>query len=235
MVDFIEKRQKVEFVLIVEKECTFDILCAIKFHIKHHCVIITGKGYPTIATRSVVRKLKDTLMVPVYGLSDLDRSGLEILCTYKFGSRNCAYDNLDLSVPSLIWLGVHPEDFIEEGGEIPTPNLSDADHEIIKRFLESLPVGIESKKILDMLNARICRDIHNKLHRDNIEAYIIEKIEENQEVEATEVGSKAGRGEGRGGISKGGGGRGRRRGGGSRNRGRGRGKGCKGRGKVRGR
>ena len=50
---------------------------------------------------------------------------------YKYGSKNCAFDNLCLSIPGLIWLGMHSKDFLETGKEPPTQNLSDVDCKII--------------------------------------------------------------------------------------------------------
>lgn len=131
LVDGIRKTGEIRFVLVVEKANVFNILKGIDFHTKQKCVVITGKGYPTVAVRATVRKLYDSIKVPVYALVDLDRDGLQIMCTYKYGSKNCAFDNLNLSVEDLIWLGMHPTHFLNDEDEPPTPSLSDSDYEII--------------------------------------------------------------------------------------------------------
>ena len=72
----LQVKGEIKFMLIVEKEFTFNILRVINFHNKHNCVVITGKEYPRITIRVVVPKLQDTFMVLIYGLIDLDRDGL---------------------------------------------------------------------------------------------------------------------------------------------------------------
>lgn len=74
-------------------------------------------------------------MVSVYSLLDLDSDGLQILCAYKFRSKNYAYNNLDLSVPDLVRLDVHLEGLFE-GDAILTLNISDANYKIIEIFLK---------------------------------------------------------------------------------------------------
>ncbi|RXN30886.1 meiotic recombination SPO11 [Labeo rohita] len=46
----------------------------------------TGKGVPDVNSRLMVRKLWDTLHVPVFALVDADPHGIEIMCIYKYGS-----------------------------------------------------------------------------------------------------------------------------------------------------
>ncbi|RXN05540.1 meiotic recombination SPO11 [Labeo rohita] len=45
-----------------------------------------GKGVPDVNSRLMVRKLWDTLHVPVFALVDADPHGIEIMCIYKYGS-----------------------------------------------------------------------------------------------------------------------------------------------------
>lgn len=43
---------------------------------------------------------------PLYGLMDFDPDGLDILSTYKHGSKALAHQSAELALPSIQWLGV---------------------------------------------------------------------------------------------------------------------------------
>uniref|UniRef100_A0A665VMH9 DNA topoisomerase (ATP-hydrolyzing) n=1 Tax=Echeneis naucrates TaxID=173247 RepID=A0A665VMH9_ECHNA len=76
-----------KFVLIVEKDATFQRLLDDNFCTKlFPCIIITGKGVPDVNSRLMVRKLWDTLHIPIFALVDADPHGIEIMCIYKYGS-----------------------------------------------------------------------------------------------------------------------------------------------------
>ncbi|XP_068609581.1 meiotic recombination protein SPO11 [Brachionichthys hirsutus] len=100
-----------KFVLIVEKDATFQRLLDEDFCSKlSPCIIITGKGVPDVNTRLMVRKLWDTLHVPVFALVDADPHGIEIMCIYKYGSVAMSFEAHSLTVPSVMWLGLLPSD-----------------------------------------------------------------------------------------------------------------------------
>ncbi|KAG0577631.1 hypothetical protein KC19_5G168500 [Ceratodon purpureus] len=99
-----------EFILLVEKETVFQRLTNDKFCAKNRCILLTGKGYPDVATRSFLRRLVDELHLPVYGLMDGDPYGLDILSIYRFGSLTMAYDAEVLAVPTIRWLGIFLSD-----------------------------------------------------------------------------------------------------------------------------
>ncbi|CAJ1084865.1 meiotic recombination protein SPO11 [Xyrichtys novacula] len=100
-----------KFVLIVEKDATFQRLLDDDFCTKlSPCIIITGKGMPDVNSRLMVRKLWDTLHVPVFALVDADPHGMEIMCVYKYGSVAMSFEAHSLTVPSVMWLGLLPSD-----------------------------------------------------------------------------------------------------------------------------
>uniref|UniRef100_A0A671L758 DNA topoisomerase (ATP-hydrolyzing) n=1 Tax=Sinocyclocheilus anshuiensis TaxID=1608454 RepID=A0A671L758_9TELE len=100
-----------KFILIVEKDATFQRLLSDDFCTRlSPCIIITGKGVPDVNSRLMVRKLGDTLHVPVFALVDADPYGIEIMCIYKYGSRAMAFEAHSLTVPSVLWLGLLPSD-----------------------------------------------------------------------------------------------------------------------------
>lgn len=51
--------------------------------------------------------------LPIFGLIDGDAYGIDILLTYKYGSLNSAYQNYQLIVPAIKWLGINSNDILE--------------------------------------------------------------------------------------------------------------------------
>nr|XP_013046104.1 meiotic recombination protein SPO11 isoform X2 [Anser cygnoides] len=100
-----------KFILIVEKDATFQRLLDDDFCIKlSPCIMITGRGIPDLNTRLLVRKLWDTFQIPVFTLMDADPHGVEIMCIYKYGSVSMSFEAHHLTVPSVKWLGLLPSD-----------------------------------------------------------------------------------------------------------------------------
>lgn len=75
------------FVLLVEKDAAFMRLAEDRFYNTYPCIIITAKGQPDVATRLFLKKLKQTLRIPVLALVDSDPYGLKILSVYMKGER----------------------------------------------------------------------------------------------------------------------------------------------------
>ncbi|KAI7872641.1 Spo11/DNA topoisomerase VI subunit A [Spinellus fusiger] len=100
-------------VIVVEKEATFRDLVSAKSNYDYlkTCILITGRGYPDLATRHMLRyistKYKD---MPILALVDSDPYGLEIFSVYKWGSWGQAYDTANLAVPGLQLLGLTYKD-----------------------------------------------------------------------------------------------------------------------------
>uniref|UniRef100_A0A8C7XBJ0 DNA topoisomerase (ATP-hydrolyzing) n=1 Tax=Oryzias sinensis TaxID=183150 RepID=A0A8C7XBJ0_9TELE len=100
-----------KFVMIVEKDATFQTLLNDDFCRKlSPCIMITGKGVPDVNSRLMVKKLWDTLQIPIFALVDADPHGFEIMCIYKYGSVAMSFEAHSLTVPSVMWLGLLPSD-----------------------------------------------------------------------------------------------------------------------------
>ncbi|KAM3871775.1 5-aminolevulinate synthase, non-specific, mitochondrial-like [Diretmus argenteus] len=99
-----------KFVMIVEKDATLQRLMDDDFCTKLSCIMITGKGIPDVNSRLMVRKLWDTLHIPIFALVDADPHGIEIMCIYKYGSVSMSFEAHSLTVPSVMWLGLLPSD-----------------------------------------------------------------------------------------------------------------------------
>lgn len=68
-----------QFILLVEKDAAFMRLAEDRFYHKYPCIIITGKGEADLATRMFLKRVRETLKIPVLGLFDSDAHGLKIL------------------------------------------------------------------------------------------------------------------------------------------------------------
>ncbi|KAG2032460.1 Spo11/DNA topoisomerase VI subunit A [Suillus americanus] len=102
----------ISWVLVVEKEAVFQTLCRFQFA-SHQSLpgpglIITGKGYPDVATRQLVKTLSDNLPahIPIVALVDGDAYGLDILSVYKYGSHSLRHENKKLAAQRIEWLGI---------------------------------------------------------------------------------------------------------------------------------
>ncbi|KAG7257038.1 hypothetical protein CRUP_014865 [Coryphaenoides rupestris] len=82
-----------KFVIVVEKDATFQRL---------------GKGFPDVNSRLMVRKLWDTLHIPIFALVDADphwhRDHVHLQV------RAMSFEAHNLTVPSVMWLGLLPSD-----------------------------------------------------------------------------------------------------------------------------
>ncbi|KAJ8033654.1 Meiotic recombination protein SPO11 [Holothuria leucospilota] len=124
-----------KFILVVEKDATFQKLLDEELPQKlYPCIIVTGKGYPDVHTRLMVRLLWDSLHIPVLGLVDADPHGLEILCVYKFGSKAMSHDSCHLTVPCIKWLGILPSDL--KRLRVPDEALLPLEHADLKKSKE---------------------------------------------------------------------------------------------------
>ncbi|KAF5348657.1 hypothetical protein D9758_006787 [Tetrapyrgos nigripes] len=107
---------EVKWVLIVEKDAVFQTLCHLKLtnhpRLSSRGLMITGKGYPDIATRHLVKTF-----VPILALVDSDPYGIDILSVYRFGSRALHHERERLAAERVEWLGVWPSELTRYGIE----------------------------------------------------------------------------------------------------------------------
>ncbi|KAF2170797.1 hypothetical protein M409DRAFT_63857 [Zasmidium cellare ATCC 36951] len=104
----------VKFILVIEKEATFRSIAASDFWdvIRSQGVVMTGKGYPDLSSRAMLRLLSTAspqngfASPPVYGLADFDPDGMAILSTYKYGSRALMHESEEHCVPQLQRIGL---------------------------------------------------------------------------------------------------------------------------------
>lgn len=81
--NIISIRAKAKFVLIVEKDSIFQKLLEENITDLLSCILITGKGYPDIGTRMLIKLLSEKLDIPIYIIVDADPFGMDIMCVYR--------------------------------------------------------------------------------------------------------------------------------------------------------
>ncbi|KAB5529027.1 Spo11/DNA topoisomerase VI subunit A [Coniochaeta sp. 2T2.1] len=106
---------QIEWVLVIEKEATFRTLAAAGYHTRSmagHGILVTGKGFPDLATRSFLNLLHSARPhLPMYALVDYDPDGLSIFRTYQRGSASLLHEE-DTVVPQLQWLGLRSDQIL---------------------------------------------------------------------------------------------------------------------------
>ncbi|SCZ88530.1 BZ3500_MvSof-1268-A1-R1_Chr2-1g04470 [Microbotryum saponariae] len=105
---------RIRWVLVVEKEAIFSALSSSSLlldSILGRGVLITGKGYPDMATRHLLKKLSvDMPHTPIMALVDADPHGIEILATYACGSRSLRHEKEELVIDRMEYIGVKHDD-----------------------------------------------------------------------------------------------------------------------------
>ncbi|XP_036360701.1 meiotic recombination protein SPO11-like isoform X2 [Octopus sinensis] len=114
----------------------------------------SGKGFPDINTRLLLKTLWNELRIPVFGLMDADAHGIEIMFVYKFGSKCLSSEVESLAVPTLKWLGLFPSDIkrlgIPENQLIPVTEADIAKAKSLKNrsFVKSNRLWLQELEIL---------------------------------------------------------------------------------------
>ncbi|ETN04477.1 hypothetical protein F442_14518 [Phytophthora nicotianae P10297] len=102
-----EMKSNATCILVIEKDGIFNRLREDKFFEIVPSILITGRGFPDLATRVFVSLLRNALEIPVLGLCDCNPFGLSIMLTYKLGSARMPLESLQYAV-DIKWVGVRP-------------------------------------------------------------------------------------------------------------------------------
>ena len=104
-------------ILVIEKEGIYLRLSQDKFFLQYYgCILVTGKGFPDLATRSWVQHLQQSLKLPVYGLCDCNPYGISVLQTFQYqglashraSTNNNKNNNTRNRHFDLKWMGLRP-------------------------------------------------------------------------------------------------------------------------------
>eukprot|EP00547_Thalassionema_nitzschioides_P002914 CAMPEP_0194199334 /NCGR_PEP_ID=MMETSP0156-20130528/395_1 /TAXON_ID=33649 /ORGANISM="Thalassionema nitzschioides, Strain L26-B" /LENGTH=349 /DNA_ID=CAMNT_0038924219 /DNA_START=108 /DNA_END=1157 /DNA_ORIENTATION=- len=103
-----EVRSNASCILVIEKEGIYNRLSEDRFFETVPCILVTGKGVPDLATRSLVWRLYQQFRLPVLGICDCNPYGIGVLFTYFRGSKRIGVDGEDRYSVPIEWLGLRP-------------------------------------------------------------------------------------------------------------------------------
>jgi meiotic recombination protein SPO11 len=126
-------------IMVVEKEGIYLRLSEDRFFDRVPCIIVTGKGFPDVATRAMVYVLHHTLSIPVFGVCDCNPFGVAVLQTYQQGGSNGRKEATDREIYDIpiYWLGLRPSHVEQVKGELP-PEVYQELTDLDKRKIEKL-------------------------------------------------------------------------------------------------
>ncbi|KAL5507149.1 SPO11 [Sanghuangporus vaninii] len=116
-----EIREDISWILVVEKDAIFQTLRGPSLTnnpaLSGPGILITGKGYPDLATRQLVKTFSDNMpeKTRILALVDADAYGLDIVSVYKYGSARMYHENDSLAAERLEWIGVSASEALGMG------------------------------------------------------------------------------------------------------------------------
>lgn len=133
-------------ILVVEKEGVYTRLSEDKFFLNYYpSILVTGKGFPDVATRRWVQRLQNLLQIPAFGLCDCNPYGVSVLHTYQYDDQQGGGGGRQTTASvgssrnrqrlQLQWIGLRPSQ-VEEM-DLP-PTVFQQVSELDKRQLKSL-------------------------------------------------------------------------------------------------
>ena len=142
---------KAKFILVIETAGMFQRLVKHGYWKKANCILVSMGGVPTRACRRFIRRLADSMKIPVYVFVDGDPYGISnIYRTLKVGSGNAAHLNEFFCVPEARFLGITPNDIVQY--KLPTHPLKEVDVKRAKDALKTDPFFLHHKAWQDAIN-----------------------------------------------------------------------------------
>ena len=105
-------------VLVVEKDAIFQRLLSDRIFDRIPMVLLTGSGYPDLATKHLLAALHRNWGLPVAGLFDYNPDGLQIFLSYRCGTIGHGLHSRSATVPIRL-LGVAPQDLAADWAFTP--------------------------------------------------------------------------------------------------------------------
>lgn len=137
------KDANADYILVVEKNATFDRLHEDKFWDKHNCILVGTQGQAARGIRRLIRRLHQQFDLPVYVFADCDAYGFYIYSVIKIGSMNLAHVSQKLGTPAAKFLGLSMSDIEHYGLENYTIKATEND---LKRVDELMKYSWFSSK-----------------------------------------------------------------------------------------
>ncbi|CAN8073153.1 unnamed protein product [Agarophyton chilense] len=141
------------YILVIEKYGIFMRLVQDRIYDRLPCILVCGKGYPSVATRAMTSLLASRLRIPVLGLADFNPHGACLLQCYRHGSARSGVEGQQFMC-DLRWLGlrsphVSKHSYIGSNGE----TLTERDVAIIRGLQRNHKVFCENVHYANELKA----------------------------------------------------------------------------------
>jgi DNA topoisomerase VI subunit A len=130
------KKVDAKFILVVEKNATFDRLNEDKFWEKHNCVLIGTHGQAARGTKRLIHNLHLKTKLPVYVFTDADAYGYYIYSVIKSGSINLAHASEEFATPDARFIGLTMADIDNYGLQKYTIRATDQDLKRTKEMMK---------------------------------------------------------------------------------------------------
>ena len=133
-------------ILVIESESVYTRLVEASFWTQFPCILVTGKGFPDVATRTWVQYLQQQLNLPAYGICDCNPYGVSVLQTYTYrqktytkktkkASRKRSADHMKDDSKhrplDLYWVGLRPSQLADL--DLPSEVLQEVTENDLKR------------------------------------------------------------------------------------------------------
>ena len=175
------------YILVVEKDAIFNLLCEDRIWEKMPCIVFTGCGYPSLSARKILKQLEDDIPVPILGLFDYNPHGVKILFTYKFGSFGLSIETMHYTI-NIQWLGVHFND-VRDSHSIPDHVWMDwnkSDHSIYKSSFSTFSSKLSRYAFNELIKmGEIQRKVEIEAieYRSSVQKFILDKILHNEYIQ----------------------------------------------------
>eukprot|EP00956_Cyclotella_meneghiniana_P003799 scaffold4598_cov73-Cyclotella_meneghiniana.AAC.18 len=126
-------------IVVIEKEGHFCSTTPIRTVLWSSSILVTGKGFPDLATRALVQSLHKELDLPVVGICDSNPFGISVMALYHCAGDRMGVDgNMKYSVP-IRWIGLRPSTVSDLKDRLPKEvfqKLTDRDYKRIDALLD---------------------------------------------------------------------------------------------------
>ncbi len=129
-------------ILVIEKEGVYNRLSEERIFDRYPCILVTGKGFPDLATRALVSTLHRELRLPVAGICDCNPFGISVLALYHYAGDRMGVDGRRRYTVPIQWLGLRPSRVAQLKNENKLPEtvfqtLTDLDNKRIASLLDN--------------------------------------------------------------------------------------------------
>lgn len=174
-------------IVIIEKDAVAHRLAESRWWDTARCIMVSGQGFPAMSTREFLRKLIDTLGIPVVIFTDADPAGVQLALTYAHGSISTALETPWLACSEIRWAGFFPSDFGRHCGPeakiFLTENDADRARELLQHPSRTYVNDAVRKELAILLDRGFKTELDSLCHGSRLTDYLRQKLFESSLIE----------------------------------------------------